>query len=451
MDLKAGFELSLYGLAPVITIIIIKFLHSLYVNRNKVRALRARGIPVATHSWIFGHLPLFGDFRRAHPPDINIHVFHKWFMKNFQLYFPGLDQLPPVVYLDLWPMGPCFALVYDAAAVTQFTQTNSLPKFQSIKNYIRPLTGNLDIVSADGQFWKTWRSIFNPGFRSNNILALLPELIGDVSVFSYVLRDLCGPNDAWRPVFKLKEKATNLTFDCICRATLDMQFHQQTAEAPTPLFQTLHEQVELMNLRSNEVRGFFHRRMPWHELAIARNNRVMQSLIEPHIKARLSSTDDNSGSRKSTVVALAARYLGNEDSWASKGQPNARAIDVIVANIKAFLFAGQDTTAATICFLMKCLEDHPDCLSKMRREHDAVLGPNPDDAAKVLRKTPTLIYNLPYTLAVIKETLRMYPLAASARAAPTFKMSLTVPGSMVQYPLEGFTPWPAAPGIQQSP
>jgi cytochrome P450 len=141
-------------------------------------------------------------------------------MKNFQTYFSGLDKLPPVVYLDLWPMGPCFALVYDPAGVSQFTQTRSLPKFSSLQNYIKPLTGNLDIVSAEGQFWKTWRSVFNPGFRSNNILELLPEFIGDFATFSDILRDKCGEGGTWGPVFPLKEKATKLAFDCICRVTL---------------------------------------------------------------------------------------------------------------------------------------------------------------------------------------------------------------------------------------
>ena len=141
-------------------------------------------------------------------------------MKNFETYFPGLAKLPPVVYLDLWPLGPRFALVYDAGAVSQFTQIKSLPKFQSIRNYIEPLTGNHDMISAEGDFWKNLRSLFNPGFSSRNTLSLLPELIEEVAVFADVLRALCGPNQTWGPVFQLKEKATRLTFDCICRATL---------------------------------------------------------------------------------------------------------------------------------------------------------------------------------------------------------------------------------------
>ncbi|KAI1735776.1 cytochrome P450 4V3 [Xylaria scruposa] len=441
----------LYVLASLLIAITGKFLHSAYVNRNKVRALQAKGIPIATHSWVFGHLPIFGDFRKAHPPDINVHVFHKWFMKNFQTYFPGLDKLPPVVYLDLWPMGPCFALVYDPVGVSQFTQIKSLPKFYSIQGYIKPLTGNLDIVSAEGQFWRTWRSVFNPGFRSSNILTLLPEFIEDFVVFSDILKGLCGENNTWGPVFALKEKATKLTFDCICRVTLDMQFHQQTSEAPTPLFKCLHEQIELMNRRSNEVRGFFYRRMPWHQLEVMRNNRTMHHLIKPYISAKRSSVEDDVASRKSTVVGLAVKHLNNLSLSTSKAQLDEEAINVIIANIKAFLFAGQDTSAATICFMMKCLEDNPDCQSKMRHEHDVILGPNPDDAARVLKESPQLIYNLPYTLSVIKETLRLYPLAASARDAPTFEMSLKIPGSTTQYPLKGFTPWPAAPGIQENP
>ncbi|RYP12519.1 hypothetical protein DL767_011249 [Monosporascus sp. MG133] len=86
---------------------------------------------------------------------------------------------------------------------------------------MKPLPSNLDIVTAEGELWKTWRSRFNPGLSSRNIMALLPDLIEDVAKAAHILEGLAGKSNTWGPVFQLKEKVTNLTFDSICMITFN--------------------------------------------------------------------------------------------------------------------------------------------------------------------------------------------------------------------------------------
>lgn len=131
-----------------------------------------------------------------------------------------MDKVPPVVYLDLWPVGPCFALVYDAGAATQFTRSRSLPKFTTAVNYIEPLTSNLDIITSEGSFWKGWRSLLNTVFSTRNIQSLVPDLIEEVCVFVDSLSHSAGASNTFGPVFPFLEKTTDLTFDIICIATL---------------------------------------------------------------------------------------------------------------------------------------------------------------------------------------------------------------------------------------
>jgi cytochrome P450 len=66
-------------------------------------------------------------------------------------------------------------------------------------------------------------------------------------------------------------------------------------------------------------------------------------------------------------------------------------------------FAGHETTARTLAFLWYALAEHPEVAARMHAEIDAVLD---DDA-------PTIAHlkQLPYTLQVVKETLRLYPAA----------------------------------------
>lgn len=172
------------------------------------------------HSLLFGHLPIFADFRKAHPPDVNIYTFHTWLSKNCNNYFPDLDYLPPVVYLDLWPFNDPLAMVTDPVAASQFTSVRSLPKVQVTRDFIDPLTSCVDIVCTEGQVWKTWRSRFNPGFSQRNLTALLPEVIEEVNVFVEGLKAMAGENGAWGSVFQLEKRTTDVTFDIICRTAL---------------------------------------------------------------------------------------------------------------------------------------------------------------------------------------------------------------------------------------
>ncbi|KAL7619606.1 hypothetical protein AAE478_010147 [Parahypoxylon ruwenzoriense] len=230
-----------------------------------------------------------------------------------------------------------------------------------------------------------------------------------------------------------------------------MRLHEQSRESNSPLKAALMDQIRLMGMVTNAARVIPFSRMPWHHAAIIRNNRTMSKALMPQIERKLQS-DAGVAYGKTTIVDLAVKYVDKDDPNACKGKPDSIFIDRVIANLKAFIFAGHDTTASTICFMVKLLQDNPDCLAKLRAEHDSVLGPDPDEAMEVLTASPHLLYSLPYTLGVIKETLRLYPLAATVRDSEKFPgFYLTVPGSSTRYPMNGFGPWLSSPGIQRNP
>jgi cytochrome P450 len=51
----------------------------------------------------------------------------------------------------------------------------------------------------------------------------------------------------------------------------------------------------------------------------------------------------------------------------------------------------------------------PDIVTKLRQEHDQVFGSNPNSAGELLRRDPALASKVPFTHAVIKESLRLFP------------------------------------------
>ncbi|KAI0862078.1 vera protein [Xylaria cubensis] len=447
MGSNGTIAIALRAVGAVAVFLVARFLYEGYVQRSRVRALKAQGIPILPHSALFGHLPVLGDWRADNPADANFYTFHTWLIKNCRKYFPDLDFPPPVVYLDIWPVENPLAVVFDPIAASNFAQTPSLPKSPLTKGFLDPLTSGLDIVTNEGQEWKTWRSRFNPGFSQRNLIAMLPELLEEVSIFVSELENSAGSGGKWGSLLRLEEKTTNLTFDIICRAALGMRLDEQRRPEPSPLKTALLDQIRVMNEGSNVARAIPLGRMPWHNADARRNNRMISDFLMPQIQSKLKT--DSNDSQVKTILDLALKYVDKDDPNASKGQPNAEYIERLLANLKAFVFAGHDTTAATICFMIKRLQDNPECLAKLRAEHDAVLGPD-SKVVETLSQSPHLLYSLPYTLGVIKETLRLHPLAATIRQAPP-GFSLTGPDPSVQYPIEGFGLWLSAPGVARNP
>lgn len=109
--------------------------------------------------------------------------------------------------------------------------------------------------------------------------------------------------------------------------------------------------------------------------------------------------------------------------------------DVLCLTVQ-FLFAGHDTTATSITWAYYYLSQAPEVLEKMRAEHDKVFGPDPAAARQAVLETPALLNAMPYTNAVIKEVLRLVPIAATAREGSPDLVFVGKDG--VRYPTDGF-------------
>jgi len=56
-------------------------------------------------------------------------------------------------------------------------------------------------------------------------------------------------------------------------------------------------------------------------------------------------------------------------------------------------------------------------MRKLRQEHDAVFDPDLETTFQMLCDSPHKVQELDYTTAVIKETLRLFPIGFGARAS----------------------------------
>jgi cytochrome P450 len=166
-------------------------------------------------------------------------------------------------------------------------------------------------------------------------------------------------------------------------------------------------------------------------------SRILNSEIRRELDKEFEkyTTDRNYGSNSGasnrrqakSVVNLAleayiADYLGSESRTHEKLDDTFA--QYAIYQIRIFLFAGNDTTASTLVWAYHMLFKHPDALTRIREEHDQVFGLDPSQATSMIRKNPALINQCSFTMAVIKETLRLYSPAASTRqGGPGIKLT----------------------------
>lgn len=154
--------------------------------------------------------------------------------------------------------------------------------------------------------------------------------------------------------------------------------------------------------------------------------------------------------RSKPVIDLALdTYLLGQGVDEKRERPMEETFKTMSMNqIKLFIFAGHDTTSSTLCYIYYLLQKNTKMQKKLHAELDDVFGTDLAKTAGLITETPHLLNKLPYTVAVIKETLRLFAPASSVRVGePNF--FLNVDG--VQYPTDGIGVWSVARASHHNP
>lgn len=67
------------------------------------------------------------------------------------------------MFLDVWPVNSPMIAIMDPAICQYFTVEHTTEKADSLPHFLYALAGKDDMVSANGNVWKKWRTMFNPG------------------------------------------------------------------------------------------------------------------------------------------------------------------------------------------------------------------------------------------------------------------------------------------------
>lgn len=148
-------------------------------------------------------------------------------------------------------------------------------------------------------------------------------------------------------------------------------------------------------------------------------NELEQRFSELKAERLSSSPPSLKSNRPNSVIALALEAYVSESKDEKKLLKMPKLDDAFAAmvtnQIRLFLLAGNDTTASTIAFTFHLLSKHPQTRLQLRAEHDAIFGTDVSQAAERLKEQPALLNQCRYTLAVIKEALRIYPPSMTMR------------------------------------
>jgi cytochrome P450 len=167
--------------------------------------------PMLPHSFLFGHLVYVAKLMMKQPKDTSgLYTPLLLLREQPELFDCG------VAYLDVWPINSPMLAVFHPDMMAQFTQDISLPKHEMMRYEFMPFTECNDLVNQEGQVWKTWRGVFNPGFSAKNLLTFVPEMVEEILVFKDWMKSAAASGE----VKTLENQAAKLTLDVIGRAVL---------------------------------------------------------------------------------------------------------------------------------------------------------------------------------------------------------------------------------------
>jgi cytochrome P450 len=361
-------------------------------------------------SWIFGHLQVLQKARSQFPGDAAAWTTA---LREIALSHPDTDAL----LVDLWPVSPPLLIVGDPEVAVQITNKYNLPKTRhNSEESLRPIVGGPSMISMNGDEWKLWRGLFNPGFSAANMTNYISYIVDCTETFARKLEEQAGKGP-----FRLEDLTTRLTTDVIVKVTLDADLDYQHQDHVLPhAFNTIINWHSMWNpiIRANPIRPFVQR---YYGRIIERFIRKELETRFSELKAERAATTKTA--RNKSIIALALEgYIAEKGR--AEGEEKAGLMHSLDEHfiryasnqIRLFLFAGNDTTSSSIVYTYHLLSRHPQILKELRAEHDKVFGPNVDAAADLLKEKPALINQCRYTMAVVKETLRLYAPAGTLRS-----------------------------------
>ncbi|KAI1429045.1 cytochrome P450 [Xylaria sp. FL1777] len=404
------------------------FVSNSWQTRSHIRKLQKAGKPVPPHSLLMGHLLQAKAASEELPRGA-----HSAYVTNRLATKLNTEAF----YFDPWPIADPLLVLTDYRLANQATShewTGSV-KPPMLSRWFAPITGRggVNLFTQNGAEWKRDHETFLPFFNNSNLDSTLPAIVEEMLIFRDILRQKTQNKD----IVPLEPLTLALMNDVIGRVVFNAELKNQTSGSH-PLSKAMLRQLDL-KFTENDVVESLGQLNPFRSLEIWYNGRVLDKQIRAQIERRAAVFQAEKGSDDQYASsAMLDRVLA--DYFSQPGHQQSGPIDgefmtMLCAQLRLLFFAGYDSTSSTLISMCYLIWKHPDVLAKLRAEHDEVFGPNTEACPGKIVETPSILNSLPYTNAVIKEVMRLFPAAAGVRYGCK---DLVIKGNDgMEYPTEG--------------
>ncbi|KAG6170942.1 hypothetical protein E4U51_000444 [Claviceps purpurea] len=388
MDLHAALPAVL---GSVLVLIASNFLWKLRTHRQRFQSL-----PKPPHSFLFGHIGLFAKAVKQLPGQPPFGAAFSLIQSQF--------SLPDVFYIDLWPfLREPFLVTTNLAVADRFLEYRRHPIV--LEAGLQPLVGgSRGLISPYKSEWHESRISIRTTFSMNNVIRFVPVM----AEFSMRLREELLRRAVTNRRFPLIEVAEKWAAD----VTFCFLLGHDTAVQRGGWGGAVSADVKTIINHVHDLASW----NPW----VLRQKRKVRRECQARVRAiirkaliealkRIGPTAENTFSPLLDV--LAAKYRKDNPG---QMEWDAEAFIQHLDTVTTLLLASDVSSM----FVYSHIAQNPVVAAELRREHSTMFPRDVQGTMEELRQNPSKVRQLPYTTAVIKESLRMHPPEVAATAAP---------------------------------
>ncbi|XP_071647079.1 cytochrome P450 4C1-like isoform X3 [Temnothorax longispinosus] len=268
------------------------------------------------------------------------------------------------------------------------------------------------LLTSGGAKWHSRRKILTPSFHFNILQHFIQILIEEGENMTKSLKNAGGTI-----VKDLVPFFSEHTLNAICETAMGTSlrglgdFQQQYREAVHRMGELLIYRVMRQWLRSDWIfsltsKGREQKKMLKILHGFTKRIIAERKLYHDRTNGQYLKSFDNDTSAKrddAEPVGIQRKRLAMLDLLIAASRDGLMTDSDIQEEVDLFMFAGHDTTAMGLCYILALLAEHNDIQDRVRNEVNTALQENEQ------RYTMKLLQNLPYLERCIKEALRLYP------------------------------------------
>ncbi|XP_072381842.1 cytochrome P450 4C1-like [Diabrotica undecimpunctata] len=270
--------------------------------------------------------------------------------------------------------------------------------------FVNDITGE-GLLTVGGKKWKKHRRTIMPAFNQKILDSYQNIFCKKAEIFINELQKEVGNKN-----LELHHLISSCTLDIICETALGTNMNVQTTKQ-LEFINAMNKALEIISIRSMHV--WHQLKFTWRFFPISREYYKALDLFHEFVYAVISKKmkdfENNSTKRRSSVdndiVSAVKEESCDGIAFLDLIYTNSKFSErEIIDEVKTFIIAGTDTTASALTFVFTMLGLFQNVQQKVLEEITDILGPE-------RRPFPVDLLQMKYTERVIKETLRLFPVA----------------------------------------